>query len=152
MKKQGKGRRLVVPCWEEGETEDAADHQEREESEQQSEGTADEGWLGSTNALTLQSQMSGAQLTPQKGAANRCAALAESGDSTTTTAHAGGSQRTTAMRPSQTGRWSDAPEWCWYTRAPRVQYIIIQAETTSVCAVAKDTPRTGSRLVEAVVD
>ena len=55
------------------------------------------------------------------------------------------------MRSSNLGRrkkvcWSDAPEWCWYTRVPRVQYLMKEEETKSVCADAQDTP------VEAVVD
>ena len=61
------------------------------------------------------------------------------------------------MRSSNLGRrkkvsWSDAPEWCWYTRVPRVQYLMKEEETKSVCADAQDTPRAGFRSVEAVVD
>ena len=40
---------------------------------------------------------------------------------------------------SQTVSWSEAPERCWYTRVPRVQHLTKEAETTSMCAVAKDT-------------
>ena len=45
-----------------------------------------------------------------------------------------------------------APVLCWYTRAPRVQCLMQAQETNAVCAVAKDTPREGSRSVEAAID
>ena len=48
--------------------------------------------------------------------------------------------------------WSQAPEWCWYTRVPRVQYLMKEEETKSVCAIAKDAPRAGFRSVEVAVD
>ena len=35
---------------------------------------------------------------------------------------------------------------------PRVQCLMEEEETTAVCAVAKDTPREGTRLVEAAID
>ena len=37
---------------EEDETEDTADHQEKDGSEHQSDGTADDAWRGSMNALS----------------------------------------------------------------------------------------------------
>ena len=66
-------------------------------------------------------------------------------------------QRKTTMQPTNLGRrkkasWSQAPQWCWYTRAPRIQQLMKGAETKSVCAIAKDTPKAGFRLVESVVD
>ena len=36
--------------------------------------------------------------------------------------------------------WSDTPRWCWYTRVPRVQYLMKEEETKSA----------GSRMVVAV--
>ena len=53
--------------------EDTADHQEKEESEHQSGGTAhdDAWWVGSMNSLTRESRIRWADHTPQKGATNR---------------------------------------------------------------------------------
>ena len=109
------------------------------------------------NALTWEPRIRWALPTPQKGATNRFAVLAESdthGTVNAATHSASGIQRKTIMRPSNLGRrkkasWSQAPEWCWYTRVPRVQYLTKEAETKSVWAIAKDA---GYRLVEAVVD
>ena len=66
------------------ETENAADHQEQEESGQR------DGWARGCAVLSSHFK---------KGATNSCAALAESGDSTSTASHAGGSQKITSMRP-----------------------------------------------------
>ena len=60
---------------------------------------------------------------------------------------------TTAEPASQEYVWlSLRLKWCWHTLVPRVQRLMQEEWTKSVCAVAKDTPSAGSRLVEAVVD
>ena len=96
----------------------------------------------------------------QKGATNRFAVLAELDTHGTESAasHATSeAQRKTTGRSTKLGKrkkvnWSQAPEWCWHTRVPRVQYLMKEEEPKSVLAIAKDTPRAGSRLVETVVD
>ena len=97
---------------------------------------------------------------PQKGSTNRFEVLAEP-DTHDTASNA--SQATCEAFQKSTGRptklgnrkkvsWTQAPEWCWYTRVPRVQHLMKENEVKSVCAIAKDTPSAGFRLVEAVVD
>ena len=137
------------------------ERQEKEESEQQREETlGDAWWLGSMHALTREPKTSWIQPMPQKGATNRFAVLADPdthGTASAASRATSEAQRKTTGRSTKLGKrkkvsWSQAPEWCWYTRVPRVQYLMKEEETKSVCAIAKDTPRAGFRLVEAVVD
>ena len=151
---------IMLEPIEENDTEDIMDRREKEESKQQSEETLDDAWwLGSMNALTREPKTSWTQPMPQKGATNRFAVLAEpdTHDTASTASHATSeAQKKSTGRPTKLGKgkkvsWSQAPEWCWYTRVPRVQYLMEEKEAKSVCAIAKDTPRAGFRLVEAVV-
>ena len=135
--------------------------QRKEESEQQSEGTTDDAWwLASMNALTREPRVRWALRTPQKGATNRFAVLAEPdthGVVNAATNAASGIQRKTTKRHSNLGArkkasWSQASEWCGYSCVPRVHYLMKETESKAVWAVAKDTPRAGFRFVVAAVD
>ena len=103
-KEKGKGKDLYYAGTDEDdETEDAADHQEKEASEHQSEGTADDAWsVGSMHALTRESR------TPHIDGAttNRFAVLAEpdNGGTANAATHASVIEWNTAMRSSNLGR------------------------------------------------
>ena len=160
-KGKGKGKGLYYAGTIEEDDMEDMDRQEKEESEQQSEQKPDDAWwLGSMNALTREPKTSWTQPMPQKGATNRLAVLAEPdthGTASAASHSTSEAQEKTMGRSTKLGKrkkvsWSQAPEWCWYTRVPRVQYLMMEEETKSVCAIAKDIPRAGFRLVEAVVD
>ena len=104
---KGKGRYYVgTNC--EDETEDTADHQEKEKSEQQSEGTTDDAWwLGSMKTLTREPRIRWALPTPQKVETNRFAVLSEPDTDSIVNAAthaASGIQRKTTMRLFNLGR------------------------------------------------
>ena len=111
-------------------------------------------------ALTREPKTSWIQPMPQKGATNRFAVLADPdthGTASAASRATSEAQRKTTGRSTELGKrknvsWSQALEWCWYTRVPRVQYLMEEEETKSVCATARDNPRAGFRLLEAVVD
>ena len=97
-----------------------------------------------------------AQPTPQKGATKRFGVLADSGDGgaqwsgqgfdlTHNTTHAGGIDRNTTMRSpnEKENKLERGSRMVLVHCVPRGQWLMKEAETKSVVAVAKDIPRAG---------